>query len=219
MGLLEKFQIYYIYQFMKIKVAAIETRALKEYQEARQSDQLVQPPIKSTRIFSPAILAQSFSFVKTFAFQRHMREGLICDDARVEESDVIEGLRHFYLMQGVDGLTFDRQFEDHNLDPYYQSQLLSLKTFRQAYQDVVSELRAADVRAYVPMVTTLVQLGHAGPDKKPTVLHTMKVQLERLYSKADNINHLAEANADQIAALKAIRLFYQDPETQDLLKP
>lgn len=216
MSRLQVLRTQYIFSQMRRKLQAQEVSALNDYLKARQRGERVQPPYKSTRVFSPRSLAVSFKLIKVQALLRYAEQPSA--DLAVEPGDVDNLLSSFLIMQGPPDEKMDATLDSAEMDPYQKSQLNTVQIEREALKETMDDLHKAVDRAVNLAKSAVKDLTEVTDEETKTrALFAYHRVLTEMLTALEEVDQAEKIGAEQIAALEALQIL-QAPSVQQWLK-
>lgn len=212
LGQLEVLRAQAIFTAMRRKVREQEALSLEAFIKAKGRNERVQPPYKSTRVFSPRSLRIAFKLIRVRALSR-MTEA---DATIVVEPQDVDRLMATYLGMQTDKLEQMEAGED--VDPYEKAQLETLRFEHDAIASVLNNLMHEEADNDTEVDRILTKLNAATTDEEVRIARSQLYDfVDELSQRLENIHDAEKIDARMVAALYALRRLSNDPVTGPLL--
>ncbi len=213
LGQLEVLRAQAIFTAMRRKVREQEASSLADYLKARARNERVQPPYKSTRVFSPRSLRLAFKLIRVQAVTR-LKENE--SEIRVVPEDV-DRLMSNYLAMQTDKLRQMEKGED--VDPYERAQLETLRFERESIAAVLNEFMHEAVVNHDKKDLIVEKIQSSTTDEGTRIARSLLLDfVDELSSRLHEIDDAEKVDVRMVEALYALRDLASDPVTGPLLK-
>ena len=205
---LDKLRAQHIFSSLRRILMARQDLEMTEYQKARKRGELVQPPYRATRIFSPRSLATAFKLIKVETLLRALAEGR---PAQVLPGDIDRALSKFLIMQGPRAKDL---IESPTSDPYERAQIHTLRIEQDALDEVMTNLTRVERDEYARTTRNLdaVNRDPGGPAAWVD-LETTVGQCQLLLDGVDDAERIDARTIAVFSNLRRIREATRAPRT------
>lgn len=211
-GQLEVLRAQAIFTAMRRKVREQEALTFAAYAKAKARNERVQPPYKSTRVFSPRSLRMSFKLIQVRALAR-MQES---ESTIAVSPEDVDRLMSTYLGMQTDKLSQMEEGED--VDPYEKAQLETLRFEHDAISEVLNSLMHEEADNDTEVERIVEKLKSAGTDEDIRIARSQLYDfVDELSERVEEIQDAEKIDARMVTALYALRRLATDPVTGPLL--
>lgn len=201
-----------IFIAVRRKLEAQQISAEELYGKARARGERVQPPYRTTRVFSPRSLRISFQLVRVQALSR-LGQGSDEQTVQVTAGDVDRLMQTYLAMQ-----TDKADMATAEGDPYELSQLQTLQIEKDAVFSVVDDVRRAEALMDRQLDSIIKELRDATDDqKRAAALGKLLQLLDEVRNSVADINEAEKITPQTISALGVLKRIYDEETLKPLL--